>query len=111
MNDGINSTILSLIDKTPASILSALASRVKQRRLELNWTQKFVASKAGMPLATYRRFESKGEVSLRGLVMIAIALGAEDDLSTLFARQNYQSMDDLVNKKAESQRKRGSKNG
>ena len=111
MNDGINNNILSLIDKTPASILSDLALRVKQRRLERNWTQKFVASKAGMPLATYRRFESKGEVSLRGLVMIAIALGAEDDFLTLFSRQNYQSIDDLVNKKAESQRKRGGKNG
>jgi len=111
MNNGINDTILSLIDKTPASILSALTSRVKQRRLELNWTQKSVASKAGMPLATYRRFETKGEVSLRGLVMIALALGAEDDFSTLFARQNYQSIEDLINKKAESKRKRGGKNG
>jgi transcriptional regulator with XRE-family HTH domain len=111
MNEDINNTILSLINKTPASILSDIASRVKQRRLELNWTQKFVASKAGMPLATYRRFESKGEVSLRGLVMIAIALSTEDDFSTLFARQNFRSMDDLINKKAEGQRKRGGKNG
>jgi len=110
MNYGINNTILSLIDKTPTSILSAIASRIRQRRLEMNWTQKFVASKAGMPLATYRRFESKGEVSLRGLVMIAFALGSEDDFSTLFGMQNYQSIDDLVNKKAESQRKRGGKN-
>jgi hypothetical protein len=66
--------------------------------------------KQELPLPTYRRFESKGEVSLRGLVMIAIALGAEDDFSSLFAMQNYQSIDDLVSKKAESQRKRGGKN-
>jgi len=110
MNDGINNTILSLIDNTPTSILLDIASRIKLRRLEMNWTQKLVASKAGMPLATYRRFESKGEVSLRGLVMIAIALDAEDDFSTLFGLQLYQSIDDLVNKKAESQRKRGGKN-
>nr|WP_320059766.1 helix-turn-helix transcriptional regulator [uncultured Bacteroides sp.] len=110
MNDDINNNILSLLDKTPTSILTTIATRVKQRRLEMNWTQKFVASKAGMPLPTYRRFESKGEVSLRGLVMIAIALGAEDDFSSLFAMQNYQSIDDLVSKKAESQRKRGGKN-
>jgi transcriptional regulator with XRE-family HTH domain len=110
MEDSINDTILSLIDNTPASVLSAIASRVKQRRLEMNWTQKFVASKAGLPLATYRRFESKGEVSLRGLVMIALALGTEGDFNTLFAKQNYQSIDDLVHKKAESQRKRGGKN-
>lgn len=76
----------------------------------MNWTQKLVASKAGMPLATYRRFESKGEVSLRGVVMIAIALGVEEDFSMIFAKQNYQSIDDLVNKKTESQRKRGGKN-
>jgi len=110
MKDGINNNILSLLSKTPASILMDIASRVKQRRLEMNWTQKLVASKPGMPLATYRRFESKGEVSLRGLVMIAIALGAADDFLALFARQNYQSIDDMVNKKTVSQRRRGGKN-
>jgi transcriptional regulator with XRE-family HTH domain len=110
MNNDINNSIVSLIDKTPASILSTIASRVRQRRLELNWTQKYVASKAGMPLATYRRFESKGEVSLRGLVMIALALGAEDDFSTIFAVKNYQSIDDLLSLKEESKRKRGGKN-
>lgn len=110
MINAINTNILSLIENTPSEILSAIATRVRQRRLELNWTQKFVASKAGMPIATYRRFESKGEVSLRGLVMIAISLNAVDDFGTLFTTQNYQSIDDLVNKKAESQRKRGGKN-
>lgn len=110
MNHVLNDNILSLIEKTPASVLSAIAARVRERRLELNWTQKYVASKAGMPLATYRRFEIKGEVSLRGLVMIAIALEAVDDFSTLFATKNYQSIDDLLRIKAESQRKRGGKN-
>ena len=110
MNDGINNNILSLLNNTPTSILMAIASHVRQRRLEMNWTQRFVASKAGMPIATYRRFESKGEVSLRSLVMIAIVIGAEDDFSALFASKNYQSIDDLVNKKVESQRRRGGKN-
>ena len=91
MNDGLNNNILSLLNNTPTSILMAIASRVRQRRLEMNWTQRFVASKAGMPIATYRRFESKGEVSLRSLVMIAIVIGAEDDFSALFASRNYQS--------------------
>jgi transcriptional regulator with XRE-family HTH domain len=110
MNHDLNNNILSLLNNTPTSILMAIASRVRQRRLEMNWTQRFVASKAGMPIATYRRFESKGEVSLRSLVMIAIVIGAEDDFSALFASKNYQSIDDLVNKKIESQRRRGGKN-
>ncbi|MBP1615224.1 MAG: hypothetical protein H6Q13_2672 [Bacteroidetes bacterium] len=48
MNNDINNNILSLLDKTPTSILTTIATRVKQRRLEMNWTQKFVASKAGI---------------------------------------------------------------
>lgn len=110
MKTSTNDNILSLIKKTPTSILSSIASRVKQRRLEQNWTQKHLASKAGIPLSTYRRFESKGEVSLHGLVMIAIALDAEDDFSALFATENYQSIDDLLNKKKKANRKRGGKN-
>ena len=62
----ITDNILALLNKTPESILVSIAGRVKLRRLDKNWTQKLLASKAGIPLATYRRFELKGEISLRG---------------------------------------------
>ncbi len=107
----INDNILSLLNKTPDLILGSIAGRLKERRLEKNWTQKFLASKAGMPIATYRRFERKGEVSLRGLVMIAIALEMEDDFETLFTTKGYQSIDKLIESNEKKQRKRANNNG
>ncbi len=106
----VNTNILSLLDKTPDSILTSVALRVKERRLERNWTQKFLASKAGMPLATYRRFEREGEISLRSLVMLSIALEAEDDFGLLFSTKNYQSIDELIDTNDNKQRKRATKN-
>ena len=51
-----------------------IAERVKLRRLEKGWTQNMLATKSGVSLASYRRFESSGEMSLRSLVMLAFAL-------------------------------------
>ncbi|MDR0413227.1 MAG: XRE family transcriptional regulator, partial [Dysgonamonadaceae bacterium] len=59
--------------------------------------------------ATYRRFEKTGEISLRGLVMLALALDMTDEFFQLFAVQTYQSMDELLNTKRKK-RKRASKN-
>ena len=110
MNTGINDDILSLISETPVSILKSVADKVRQRRLEKDWTQQLLASKADMPLSTYRRFEKTGEISFRSLVMIAFALGVENDFQELFAKQTYQSIDELVNTSKVRQRKRGGKN-
>src|SRR5574344_571040 len=79
----ITDNILSLIDKTPDSLMSGIAERVKQRRLEKGWTQKMLAAKAGLSLASYRRFESLGEIPLRSLVMLAFALDMTDEFETL----------------------------
>ena len=107
----INDNILFLLDKTPDSILNSISVRIKERRLEKNWTQKFLASKAGMPIATYRRFEREGEVSLRGLVMIAIALEMDGDFDALFTTKGYQSIDELIESNEQKPRKRANNNG
>ena len=84
MKADVNDNILSLIDKTPDLLMSGIAQRVKQRRLEKGWTQKMLAAKAGLSLPSYRRFESSGEISVRSLVMLAFALDMTDEFETLF---------------------------
>lgn len=106
----IDYNILSLIDKTPDSLMSGIAKRVKQRRLEKGWTQNMLATKAGVSLASYRRFESCGEISLRSLVMLAFALEMTDEFENLFSRKTYQSIDDIIKTKQLKQRKRGNRN-
>ncbi len=50
----ISDNILALLNKTPDSILTSIAMKVKERRLERNWRQKFLASKAEMTLRTMK---------------------------------------------------------
>ncbi|MDD3039471.1 helix-turn-helix transcriptional regulator [Bacteroides sp.] len=106
----IDDNILTLIDKTPDSLMSGIAKRVKQRRLEKGWTQNMLATKAGVSLASYRRFESSGEISLRSLVMLAFALEMTDEFENLFSRKAYQSIDDIIKAEQPKQRKRGKRN-
>ena len=110
MKVNVNDNILSLIDKTPDLLMSGIAQRVKQRRLEKGWTQKMLAAKAGLSLPSYRRFESSGEISVRSLVMLAFALDMIDEFETLFSSKTYQSIDDIVKSEQTKQRKRGHKN-
>ena len=106
MKVDVNDNILSLIDKTPNLIMSGIAQRVKQRRLEKGWTQKMLAAKAGLSLPSYRRFESSGEISVRSLVMLAFALDMTDEFETLFSSKTYQSIDDIVKSEQTKQTKR-----
>lgn len=106
----IDDNILSLINKTPDSLMSGIAKRIKQRRLEKGWTQNMLATKSGVSLASYRRFESSGEISLRSLVMLAFALEMTDEFENLFSRKVYQSIDDIIKAEQPKQRKRGNRN-
>ena len=106
----IDAYILSLINKTPDSLMSGIAQRVKQRRLEKGWTQNMLATKAGVSLASYRRFETSGEISLRSLVMLAFSLEMTDEFENLFSRKAYQSLDDILKAEQPKQRKRGNRN-
>ncbi|MDR2384150.1 MAG: helix-turn-helix domain-containing protein [Tannerella sp.] len=106
----INNTILSLIENTPDAILKGIADRVKARRLEWAYTQKALSLRSGIPLPTYRRFERTGEISVRGLILLGMALGMTDEFDALFSTKTYSNIDDLL-KKERTVRKRGKRNG
>jgi transcriptional regulator with XRE-family HTH domain len=105
-----NDHILFVVEKTPGLLMTGIAERIKERRLEKNWTQKMLAAKAGISFSSYRRFEAAGEISLRSLIMIAFALDMTDEFNTLFSRKSYQSIDDLLNAGQSKLRKRGTLN-
>lgn len=102
--------ILSIISNSPTDVSLQIASRVKARRLDMNLTQEGLALRAGLKAPTYRRFERTGEISLKGLLQVAFALNALQDFDSLFAQQQYQSLDDLLSNQ-QVNRKRGRKNG
>lgn len=82
--------------ETPLSVAQAVANRVKQRRLALRLTQAELAQKAGLPLATYRLFETKGQISFAGLLQVAFALDCLSDFNALFASQSWATMEDML---------------
>ena len=102
--------ILALNMVSPDDMAKQIAARVKARRLELNLTQGGMAARAGLKFATYRRFEQTGEISLKGLLQIGFALDSLHEFDVLFARRQYQSLDDVLNEQSGVTRKRGKKN-
>jgi transcriptional regulator with XRE-family HTH domain len=104
----MNSTdnIIQINRKTTNDICRAVADRVKMRRLELNLTQKGLAARADVNIATFRKFERTGEISLKNLVKIAMAINCTDEFQLLFGQKQYQSINDLLNSE-KTQRKRG----
>jgi transcriptional regulator with XRE-family HTH domain len=81
------------------SIKQDLAQRVRARRKEAKLSQEGLAEKSGVSLGSLKRFENSGEISLSSLLRIALSLGFESDFNNLFARKNYQSLDEVINEK------------
>ncbi|GHV41546.1 hypothetical protein FACS1894179_09700 [Bacteroidia bacterium] len=88
-----------------------IASRVKDRRLERNLTQKAFAKRAGVGYDAYRKFETTGEITLRNLVLCGIILDMTEGFLELFSGKSFQSIDELLEKKETKKRLRGSRNG
>ncbi|MBQ7530671.1 MAG: helix-turn-helix transcriptional regulator [Paludibacteraceae bacterium] len=91
---------------TPASMAQTVAARVKQRRIAMRLTQAELAQKAGLPLATYRRFEQSGQIALDGLLHIAFALDCMSDFNALFATQTWATMNDMLKQTKQGKRVR-----
>lgn len=105
----LTNNILSFDTISPNSKAKALAERARQRRLELNLTQKGLSAKAGITLATCRRFEQTGKISLDGLLQIAYALDALNDFDQVLATPRYTTLDEALNASNKT-RKRGKRN-
>ena len=100
-----------IINKSPDSILKRIAERVKEKRLNLNLTQKAFAKRAGVGYDAYRKFEKTGEITLRSLVLCAVVLDDVEGFSELFVQKSWQSLDELLKTQQVKKRKRGTKNG
>lgn len=90
-------------------VLAGIAQRLKSRRLEKNFSQKDFAKRAGIGYDAYLRFENTGEITLRNLVLCAIALDDVESLNTLFTKKTYASIDEILKEKVQAKRQRASK--
>lgn len=108
----MNNNILSVVrnkNVSTSELMKVVAGNVRAMRLRRNISQKDFASKVGITLPTYRRFETTGEISLRKLVEIAKFFDVARDIKNLFTKREYSSIEEVIKEK--TNRKRASKNG
>jgi transcriptional regulator with XRE-family HTH domain len=95
--------------KSIDATLKGIAERLKARRLEKNLSQKDFAKRAGVGYDAYLRFEKTGEISLRNLVLCAVALDDSEMFNALFNKQSYSSIDEILAEKKQAKRQRASR--
>lgn len=99
---------MSLHLHSPTAIQRALAGRARDARLALGLKQATLSSAAGVTLATLRRFEQTGEISLKYLLRICNALGRLDDFDRLLLAPAAATMAELE-ARVQKRRRRGFK--
>ena len=82
---------MAIILKTPVEIMEDLASKIKNKRLELNLTQEGICSRSGVSLGSLKRFESTGQISLESLLKLAHAMGELSEFDTLLQPKKNRS--------------------
>jgi transcriptional regulator with XRE-family HTH domain len=92
---------------TPEQISRTLADRIRELRLARGWKQVTLAQRSGVSLASLRRFEESGRVSLQNLLDLAFALNRLDDFEALFQGARASSLAELEAGERRPARKRG----
>ena len=99
----------TIIFNSVYAVLSGISQRIKARRLEKNFSQRDFAKRAGMGYDAYLRFENTGEITLRNLVLCAIALDDVEVLTSLFTKKSYASIDEILGENKQVKRQRASR--
>ena len=86
-----------LHQKTPVEISKELAQRLKYRRKKMKISQSELAKLSGVSLGSIKRFETKYEIALISLIIIAIVLDTEGDFDNLFSKKVYNSIEEIIN--------------
>ncbi|SED93564.1 Helix-turn-helix domain-containing protein [Rhizobiales bacterium GAS191] len=81
---------------SPGEVIRSVASRAKDRRLREGLTQQALADRSGVSFGSIKRFERTGEISLRGLVQVAFALGVQGDFEGLFQPIPFATLDEVL---------------
>lgn len=94
---------------TTSKALRKVADSLRAIRLEKGFTQAGLAERAGVSLASLRKFEQKGLISLESFFKLAMALGCLDSLVEAVKplNENFTSIDDVLKNKEDKKRQRG----
>jgi transcriptional regulator with XRE-family HTH domain len=99
-----------LNDFNPKLLATLIANNFKLRRLELNITQEYLAKKSSVSLGSLKRFETSDEISLKNMLLLAVALNATHEFKLLFSKQQYKNIEELTRITKKKTRKRARSN-
>ena len=103
----VTTIMISLITITKAQEI--LASQLRTKRLVTGLTQKGLATRSGVALATLRKFEQKGLISLESFLKLLMVLGGIDEIiqAVELKQKEFLSIDDVLKSDIENTRKKG----
>ena len=82
--------------ETAEEMDAALAKRIRGIRKRRRLTQQDMSERSGVSLGTLKRFETTGQISLLSLTKLAIALGCENEIRSLFDNVVYESIEEVI---------------
>ncbi|MCP4023879.1 MAG: helix-turn-helix transcriptional regulator [Desulfobacteraceae bacterium] len=80
---------------TPEEVSTKLAARLKAFRLSKKWKRSTLSNRSGVTIASLKRFEQTGKVSMDNFLKLIHALGRLDEMNTLLKTSTVKSLDDL----------------
>ena len=96
---------------SPSIAQKKIAQNLKERRLQMNLTQEGLSVRSGVPLATLRKFEQQGVISLESLLKLMMVLGMLESMvaATKVSQTSFSSIDEVIALETSPKRKRGRK--
>ncbi len=93
---GYNVSEMSDYGSTFGETLRGIGERARKLRLMRNLRQEELATRAGVGIATVRRFEKTGGASIENVLRIATVLNAERTFEKLFEAPPFASLDEAL---------------
>jgi len=83
----------------PDEIAMDIAKKEKAMRKKKKITQMELSTRSGVSLASLKRFEQTGEISLVSLLKIAVVLEDVESFDALFTRKEYSSIQEVIDER------------
>jgi len=93
--------------QTPDEVAQSLAKRLKGLRLTQGFKRQTLANRAGVTVASLKRFETTGKGSLELLLKVVFTLGRLDEFTDLLQPPPARSMADIEKQSVQTLPKRG----
>ena len=87
--------MISIANSTNIDLPAAIAQRVRERRVDRGWSRLELSKRAQVSPETLKAFERTGQISLRRLVRLSVALGCVDEWDGLFRPTAPTSLDEV----------------